>query len=762
MRRLFSKHTREELSEFGNFEVHLLEHVGSGHRAITNVDAVGVIERFTFAHVAREAAQWAHVLRGHGLQPGDRVVVLAGREWQWRCALIGVVRAGGVAVPCSSSLPVAEIRAIAKSAGAARFVSIPERPDLVEPEGSAVLDARALDAIDASAALEEPAHNSLLSDVALVLYAGGPAGHNGFTHTHASLMAQAAAGEPWLAVAEDEPVWCTAVDGSPESIWFLLAAWQIGAAVVNVELDLDPEGRLELLDRLGAAAVWFSDDEYGRLAEAVPAGWAGLGSLHRVLVSDQRSSGATAFANAVGAEVAVGFGVDRREAEEARKLEAVAAVEAADAERARREAAEAEERRAGEERRREEERRRAEEEAKRRAEQEAKKREQAEAAAAEERRRAEEARRLEEERRRAEEEAKRRAEEQARQREQAEAAARAEREAAAAEERRRAEEEAKRRAEQEAREREQAEAAARAEREAAAAEERRRAEEENRLQEERRREEEARRRAEQEARKRAEAAAAVEAEQAERARRKAAEDEKRRRAEKEKRLHEERRREEKAKRRAEQEARKRGQSGPPPRAERDAADRRPVQRPAEEARAAGRRRRQAPLVWPWQLLSLLLLLIIGALLGYFLDRPNHETALPLKVAQVAKRPNKSRPRTVDGRARAPAKQADRGAGSTTPGSVPEKKGSGQSSKPNASSGRVYVLSTLGLPRAIAWRKLEAAGFRVYLRYIPSQMPGGQVVGQIPAGETPAQAAKKVLLVISRGPYWHPARAGSRK
>jgi acyl-CoA synthetase (AMP-forming)/AMP-acid ligase II len=617
------KWRRDKPSPFANVEVYLLEpRLESKHHAVTNVDPIGVIEHFTFAQVAQEARRWTHLLRVSGLQPGGRVLVLAGREWAWRCALFGVLRAGGVAVPCPASLPVEEIRAIAASASAGHLISIPARPDLAETDGLVVLDADGADAIDASRALREPAHESLLDDVALVLYARRADGLRGAIHTHASLIAQADAGRHWLGVGENEPVWCTAADGSPESIWLLLAGWHEGANIVNVDLELDPEDLLELLGRLGTAAVWFSNEEYERLASAAPAAWID-GSINRALLSDERSSGATAFANAVDARVAAVFGI----AELGVVAGWPAGTEGEDTTLTARPVPGIELAVVGEEGMRlpasqvgdvvvraeapslvvgyegsgdgvpqsdgwfrfgwrgalaadgalwlasrspaelepveaaaeaEERRHREEKEA----------RKLAAAAAAVAAAEAESARRAAaaaEERRRAEES----------QRE---------------EERRRAEQEAKRRAEQEARERERAEAAAVAEREA---EERRRAEEEQRRQEERRgQEEETRRRAEQEARKRERAEAAVAEREAEE-RRRAEEEAKRsaeekareralaevrefaaavaerdaaaaaerRRAEKEQRREDERRRqEEKARRRAEREAREQEQA----------------------------------------------------------------------------------------------------------------------------------------------------------------------------------------------------------
>ena len=78
--------------EFVNIGAQLLQPGEHSKRcAITNVDPLGVIERFTFADVAREAALWASLVRRHELRPGDRVVVLAGPAWEWRCALLGVL-----------------------------------------------------------------------------------------------------------------------------------------------------------------------------------------------------------------------------------------------------------------------------------------------------------------------------------------------------------------------------------------------------------------------------------------------------------------------------------------------------------------------------------------------------------------------------------------------------------------------------------------------------------------------------------------------
>lgn len=301
--------SREQPLEFANAGAHLLEALAQSTRySITHVDPVGVIERFTSADVAGAVPLWAQLLRQEGLEQGDRVVVLAGGAWEWRCALLGVLHAGGIAVPCPESTSAAELREIAEHAGVTLVVAIPPRPDLAEQDGLRVLSADQLETVDPAEALARPPHQSLPGDVGLVLYERKDTGLQGTMHTHASLIAQADAGHHWLGIREGERIWCDAVDGSATSIWLLLAAWRARGNIASVDLELDPEAQLELLERLRPAVIWFSDEDYGVLASADAPAWIDLGPIRRALVSDESSAGAVAFADAFGTKVTRLFG----------------------------------------------------------------------------------------------------------------------------------------------------------------------------------------------------------------------------------------------------------------------------------------------------------------------------------------------------------------------------------------------------------------------------------------------------------------------
>ena len=157
---------QDEPLEFANAGALVAEAVAQSKRyAITQLDPTGVIQRFVSADVAGEVPLWAQLMREQGLEPGDRAVVLAGRDWEWRCALLGVLYAGGVAVPCPESTPAAELRAIEADAGAAFVVSIPARPDLVDQGGPRVVSADQLETVEAAKALAHRPHSPMPGDI---------------------------------------------------------------------------------------------------------------------------------------------------------------------------------------------------------------------------------------------------------------------------------------------------------------------------------------------------------------------------------------------------------------------------------------------------------------------------------------------------------------------------------------------------------------------------------------------------------------------
>src|SRR5689334_9356104 len=153
------KEAARDVSVSANAAVEILRSgTRSGRYALAYVDAVEVIERHRFVDVAHEAAQWADLLRRLGLQPGARVIVLAGRDRHWRSALLGVLEAGGVATPCAADMPSAELRVLAQEGRAAAVLSASARPKLAELLGIPVLCPEDLDSRQRRYGLATPSH----------------------------------------------------------------------------------------------------------------------------------------------------------------------------------------------------------------------------------------------------------------------------------------------------------------------------------------------------------------------------------------------------------------------------------------------------------------------------------------------------------------------------------------------------------------------------------------------------------------------------
>jgi len=276
---------------------------GKGRYAFTYVDSIGVIEPHRFVEVSQDAALWAHLLRREGLEHGARVIVLTGRDRHWRSAFLGVVEAGGVAVPCPGSTAVAEIRSLAEKTHAVGVVSAVARPDLAAT-GIPVLCADDLEARQTAYAHAEVAYPTDPHDFAVILNGHNGFGSRGAAYTHDALLEQASFSGGRLEVGERERVWCTIPEGSAASLWLALAAWHLGVELVVVEEDLAPPTKLELLSKLKPAAVWFSDDEYAELASANPPSWVDLSQIRRAMTSGEPAQGALAFQETFGVTAA--------------------------------------------------------------------------------------------------------------------------------------------------------------------------------------------------------------------------------------------------------------------------------------------------------------------------------------------------------------------------------------------------------------------------------------------------------------------------
>ncbi|MBM3677426.1 MAG: AMP-binding protein, partial [Actinobacteria bacterium] len=265
-----------DVPEFFNFTRDVVERIAASpsRRALTFVDANGIVERVTFAEMARRAACWTQIFDERGLEPGDRVMVVLGKRPEWHSVILGAIKAGLVVVPCSDMLRAGDLAFRAQHSGARLLVSSPgcrreveaavelvDRVEVIEVSDEATL----LRGYDGIASTCPTVHD----DPAFILYTSGTTKEpKGVTHTHAYAYAGRMQAEYWLDARSDDLIWCTAGTGWAKSVWnVLLGPWSVGAEVVLHEGAFDPIERLELIERLAVTVLCQAPTEYRLLAK---------------------------------------------------------------------------------------------------------------------------------------------------------------------------------------------------------------------------------------------------------------------------------------------------------------------------------------------------------------------------------------------------------------------------------------------------------------------------------------------------------------
>jgi acyl-coenzyme A synthetase/AMP-(fatty) acid ligase len=259
-----------------NFTRDVIEPLAQQHSraALTFVDREGIVDRRTFREIAGDAARWAHLLRTR-LDRGDRVLLAMGKVPAWHGAMLGALKGGLIAVPCSELLHARELAFRVRHSGARLVIAdrsceaeIEEMREQLESSVTVLYldEARTeLSGYMGSA----PTEDTTSAERALLLYTSGTAREpRGVVHTHAYTWAMRSQAEHWLDVREDDVVWCTAGTGWAKSIWnALLGPWSHGAEIVLHQGAFDPDERLELIEKLGVTVLCQTPTEYRMLAK---------------------------------------------------------------------------------------------------------------------------------------------------------------------------------------------------------------------------------------------------------------------------------------------------------------------------------------------------------------------------------------------------------------------------------------------------------------------------------------------------------------
>ena len=239
----------------------------------------GEQETYTFADLSAATNQFANVLRGLGLQKGDRVFTFMERLPEIYVAVFGALKAGCVAGPLFSAFGPDPVRDRLEDSGAVVLVTQPELrkriahifPDLPALKHIVIVNKGgrsaeppidgdlAWDDLMAEASGDFGTIETSRDDYSIMHYTSGTTGKpKGAVHRHNSVIQQYITGKWVLDLQPDDIYWCTADPGWVTGTSYgMIAPWTNGVTQVIYEGGFSARKWYEIIQRYGVT-VWYT------------------------------------------------------------------------------------------------------------------------------------------------------------------------------------------------------------------------------------------------------------------------------------------------------------------------------------------------------------------------------------------------------------------------------------------------------------------------------------------------------------------------
>ena len=229
--------------------------------------ATGNRQTFTFNQLAALSNQFAHLLKGKGVQKGDRVFIFLPRVPYLYASFLGILKIGSIAGLLFSAFQENALLDRLKDSGAKILITNSQLSQRMKNIRSQLPDLKEIIIIDSDNFDQELASQSGQleiektdpSDYAFMLYTSGTTGKpKGVVHHHYAILSEHVTAKYVLDIHEEDIYWCTADPGWVTGIAYtILGSWSCGVTSVIYEGRFDPATWYQILAD-NHVSIWYT------------------------------------------------------------------------------------------------------------------------------------------------------------------------------------------------------------------------------------------------------------------------------------------------------------------------------------------------------------------------------------------------------------------------------------------------------------------------------------------------------------------------